>query len=432
MSNVLTRTFADYLAPFLGGSTKHDHYKDFGFPTQLRFDDFYRMYTRNGLAKAAVKLTTQKTWETNPVIESGSASADKGLDEAIDRLGLWDKMADADDMALVGGYSGLILRYADGKRWNEPVEAVGGLDALVEVIPAWRGQLTVSEWYTDEKDADNYGKPKMWLFDESAVQVNGNNNPRSFMLHPDRVLTWSENGTVRALSLLEAGYNDLLSCEKVSGAGGEGFWKSARGAMKVTVDSDFDVDAAANKAGKTPAEYIEQLEEKMQQFDAGFDKKLFLSKMDAEIVTIDLPQPEEFHNVPLKQYAASVSIPLKILVGSQSGERASTEDANQWGKTINARRVRWVKPAIKLLIEKLVTSGVLLDLRWVIEWDDLTEATPNEKLERAERMAKVNEITTRTDGGVVFEVTEIREEAGYDDVMPDGSPTDDEMGLDDE
>lgn len=425
--NPITGNFASWIKSFIGSSTKHDYYKDFGYPEHLTFSDFYRMYTRNGLAHAAVKLTTLKTWESNPVLASGNAAADTGLMDALARLGAWDKIADADDMALVGGYAGVILRFADSKRWNEPVENVGGLDALVEIIPAWRGQLTVSEWHIDETDADNYGRPKMWLFNESAVQVGDNNPGRAFSVHPDRVAVWSENGTVQAHSLLMAGFNDLSTCEKVSGAGGEGFWKSARGALKITVDKDMEIPRSQDEREA----YTKGLNDKIEAFAAGFDKNLFLNGMNAEAMPVALPQPEEFHLVPLSQFAASVMIPMKILVGSQTGERASTEDAQQWNKTINARRVRWCKPAIMKLVGKLVKAGALLDLPWEIEWDDLTEANPSEKLERADKMSSINERSYRSGGGEVFGAEEIRAEAGYYDPPPASGVSDAENGLPD-
>ena len=71
------------------------------------------------------------------------------------------------------------------------------------------------------------GEPKMYEFNEAAVETD-NPNKRSLRIHPDRVLIWSDDGTVNGRSLLEPGYNDLIDLEKIKGAGGEGFWKNAK------------------------------------------------------------------------------------------------------------------------------------------------------------------------------------------------------------
>ena len=136
---------------------KHDIYADFGFPSEVSFDLAYQMYCRNGIANAAIDKTIGKCWVEAPFLleaeRDGSQSRaqrdetklEKAIRQKFTELRLWAKLAEADRRSLVGRYAGVILRVADGKRWNEPLERVGGgLDALIEIIPAWEGQLSVS------------------------------------------------------------------------------------------------------------------------------------------------------------------------------------------------------------------------------------------------------------------------------------------------
>jgi len=211
------------------GSAKHDHYADYGYPTTLVFEHFHRMYKRNGLAKAGINQTVLKTWQDNPQIwetkEANETPLEMEIRQRFDDLRIWQRVADADRRSLVGGYSGIILRLADSKRFKEPVDRVGGgLDGLVEIIPAWAGQLEVSSWDTDELSVD-YGQPKMFSFNEAAVGNDVNKN-RSFEVHPDRVIVWSEDGTVHPDSALEAGYNDLLDLQKISALAARAFGKT--------------------------------------------------------------------------------------------------------------------------------------------------------------------------------------------------------------
>jgi len=396
-------------------NAKHDHNKDFGYPDHVDFDAAYQRYLRNGIAFAGIEQTILKTWQDNPELwENKDAKETYGESEIrqkFDDLRLWQKLAEADRRSMVGGYSGLILRYADDKRFLEPVDTVpGGLDGLVDVIPAWAGQLTVSSWDTDEM-SPTYGEPTMFGFNESAVGDNSDRQAknRSFELHPDRVLIWSKDGTVHNHSILEPGFNNLIDMEKISGAGGEGFWKNAKSAPVMETDADVSIADMAKGMGVGVDEMADKMNEQVEDFNKGFDAMLMLQGMKAKTLGVTLPQPEEFFNVALQGFAASIGIPLKVLVGSQSGERASTEDADEWSRTNMARRTNTARPTIMALVKKLETVRVLPEQDWYIYWSDLTEASVGLKIDRADKMAAINQKLLDE----VYTIDEIRDTTGH-------------------
>lgn len=402
---------------------KHNHYKDFGYPENLGFTQLYQMFLRNGIGRAGIEKTILKTWQDSPFLleherdgSEGKAKKETPLEKEIrlrfDDLRLWQHLAEADRRSLVGKYGGVILRLADSKRFNEPVDTVpGGLDGLVELLPAWEGQLTVAEWDTDETSAD-YGQPRMYQFNEAQVG-DTTNKTRAFMIHPDRVLIWSKDGTVHGSSLLEPGYNDLLTLEKISGAGGEGFWKNAKSAPVLEVDKDAKIAEMAKAMGVLPAELADKMNEQVEDWQKGFDKLLMVQGMQAKTLGITLPSPEHFFNIALQSFAASISIPLKILVGSQTGERASTEDASEWSQTIMSRRSSQTVPNIMALVRRLERFSILPEKDWFIDWTDLTESSMSEKIDRANKMADTNQ--KMKDGGeIVFTPEEIRAVVDYE------------------
>lgn len=414
----------DFFAKVMALSVKHDHYTDFGYPEQVTFDQLKKMYDRNDLAKAAVKKTTEKTFQNLPVIQRGEAE-DADVAEAFDRLGFWDKLADTDEYAQVGGYAGLVLRIADGKRFHEPVDGSHSLDDLVEIIPAWSEQLKVSEWHLDETDPDTYGKPKTFTYNEAAITRAGAN--RNVVVHPDRVFVWSATGDVHAPSSLLSGYNNLLDMEKISGAGGEGFWKTAAARLNIEIDKDTDFQAFKQQVeASDPSKTFQQiLDEKAKKLNAGFDASYISQGMKVGTFSVSLPQPKEFFDIPLQAFAAGRSMPTKILVGMQTGERASTEDAQEWNNTIMSRRNRWTIPSIRGLLQRLERFGMIAG-GWEIEWEDLTDDTPKAKLDRADKMADINTKQEATEGQPVFTGEEIRLEAGYEGDPP-GPLAEDEL-----
>lgn len=406
-----------FFAKVMALSSKHDHYSDFGWPDEVTFGHLKKMYDRNDLAKAAVKKTTEKTFQNLPTILYGDTENDD-IAKAFDRLGFWDKLADTDEYAQVGGYAGLVLRIADGKRFDEPVDGTFALDDLVEIIPAWSEQLKVSEWHLSESDPDTYGKPKTFTFNEAAITRQGAN--RNVVVHPDRVFVWSATGDVHAPSALLSGYNNLLDMEKISGAGGEGFWKTAAARLNIEIDKDTDFQAFKQAVEATDASKTFQqiLDEKAKKLNAGFDASYISQGMKVGTFAVSLPQPKEFFDIPLSAFAAGRSMPTKILIGMQTGERASTEDAEEWNNTIKSRRNRWTMPSIKGLLFRMERFGMIA-AGWKVEWEDLSNDTPQARLDRADKMADINTKQNATDSQPVFTGEEIRLEAGYEGDVPD-------------
>lgn len=431
--NTAVRRLDNMFPGYFQTTTKRNHYVDFGYPETVTFAQLWQLYVRNGIANAAVEKTVLKVWEDNPALQIGSepndeTKAEKELLDKLAKLRFWQHFAEADRRSMVGRYSGLIFRFADDKTMKEPVERVAGLDALVEVIPAWEGQLEVFNWDTEET-SETYGQPTMYAFNEAAFDGN-QHKTRSFELHPDRVIILSRDGSIHGESMLLPGYNALVDWEKVRGAGGEGFWKNAKSAPTLQIDKDAQISDMATAMGVKPEEVADKMDEQVEDYSKGFDSMLLLQGMEAKQLSVTLPQPEEFLRGPLQEFSASFSIPLKVLVGSQTGERASTEDAEEWSKTCNSRRTNILIPTIMEMLERFRLFGVISDDDWQPIWTDLTESSAKDKIDRADKMSGVNEKHIRSGGTEpVFNENEIREAAGYEplETLPD-----DESELGDE
>lgn len=415
--NEATRSLGRMFPGFFPGMVKHDHNKDFGYPETLTFDLLYRMYRRNGIASAGVNKTILKTWQQSPWLlekerdgsEGGTKKEtplERDIRQRFEDLRVWQNLAEGDRRSLVGRYAGVILRLADGQMFDQPVGRVpGGLEGIVELIPAWEGQLEVAEWDQDQR-SPTYGEPTMYQFTEAAV--GDSKVKRLARIHPDRVIVWSADGTLNGESYLAPGYNDLMTLEKVSGAGGEGFWKNAKSAPVLEVDKEAQITQMAQAMGVQPSEIADAMNEQVEAYQKGFDNLLMLQGIQAKTLSVNLPSPEHFFAVALQSFAASIMMPVKILVGNQTGERASSEDAADWAQTIMSRRATVVIPNIMELVNRLERFGILPEKDWFLDWQDLTEASMAEKIERASKMADVNQKMSGS-GEIVFTGDEIRE-----------------------
>ncbi|WP_106478120.1 anti-CBASS protein Acb1 family protein [Phytohalomonas tamaricis] len=410
-------------------------WEDYGYPDTLDFTNFYSMFQRNGIARAGVMRAVEKTWETDPWLVEGQEGDDphsdwtpweKAVQKVFRETHLFNRLNAADWRGRVGRYAALYLVFADGQHPDQPVS---NGRALLKAQPIFESQLTVTSWITDPASPD-YGMPAMYQFNQAAL---GNENPgahESLQIHPDRIHIIAEGAdddSIYGMSALEPGFNDLLTIEKIIGAGGEGFWKAARGAW--ALEGETDAQKLADMFGVKQDEVADRMNEVASDFASGMDKLLLLGGMKASSLSFSVPTPKEFFDVAMQSFAASVSCPMPILIGQQISQRSSDENSQEWAQTIMSRRKRFIGPNLEQLVRKLMRFGVLPSIEnFYCAWGDLTEPSVSDKLANAKTMSEINKNTMGTGIEVPFQANEIRDAGGFDadpDLDNDGIGEDD-------
>ena len=141
----------------------------------------------------------------------------------------------------------------------------------------------------------------------------------------------------------------------------------------------------------------------------------------------------------MSKFASSIPIPVKVLIGQITGERASTEDNKDWAKTRMSRRNGFLTFVIESLIERLWRIGIIEPPKGeviTVSWSDLLAPSYAEKLDNANKLADVATKTTNALGVPVIKANEIRAAAElptlpeFEDDMIDkveGNPLDDKQ-----
>ncbi|KFA85941.1 anti-CBASS protein Acb1 family protein [Enterobacter sp. EGD-HP1] len=411
----MARARMGLMAPTMGLDNKrHSAWCEYGFPEQVTYENLYALYRRGGIAHGAVEKLVGKCWQTNPEIIEGD-DADESKDETswekntkkVFTKRLWRAFAEADRRRQVGRYAGILLHINDSRTWDQPVFRG---KSLKKVTIAWAGSLTVSEWVTDQKSAD-YGQPKQWKYVESLP--NGGTNQR--FVHPDRVFILGDysNG---AIGFLEPGYNACVSLEKVEGGSGESFLKNAARQLNVNFEKEIDFNNLASLYGVSIDELQDKFNEVAGEMNRGNDVLMTTQGATVAPLVTAVADPSATYNVNLQTFAASVDIPVKVLVGMQTGERASTEDQKYFNARCQSRR-----GDLSFEIEDF--SDKLIDLKIIdpvsektVIWDDLNEQTGTEKLANAKTMAEINQTFQGSGENPAFSREEIRTAAGYENV----------------
>lgn len=417
-------------------------WKAYGWKETLGFNDYYRLWERGSLAFGAIGRINTKCWEDEPEVIEGTEkqgerpptqweAAFKALAKSVK---LWENLKEADLRRTVGKYSAIILQIADGKPWDQPVRGRAAR-RLVKVIPAWQGQLKPLNYGTDETDSETYGLPTMYQFREGDVSLGGdapvaNLANRNLTIHPDRVIILGD--IAHGVPLLRAPYNDFVNLEKISGGSGESFLKNAARQLNINFDKSVNLIDIATAHGVKKEKLKELYDGVTEGLNQGIDQTVITQAANVTPLVSTVPDPQQHFNVSLMSAAAALMIPVMVWIGSQTGERASSEDQKDWNKTMQGRRTQVLSSDIETVVAHLARIGLIKPVaESAVIWSDLSEATLAEKLDNALKMGQTNAQFMAT-GEVPFTPQEARAVAGYDNngaltiALPEGEDDDDE------
>jgi len=411
----LARARLGMLSPTMGLDSKRSSaWCEYGFKEDICFEDLYSLFRRGGIAHGAVRKLISACWKSNPEIIEGEerdeASAETTWERKAKRVfthRFWRAFADADMRRLVGRYSGILLHVRDSKDWNLAVTRGSGLE---KITVAWAGSLTVKEW-DNGLNSRTYGQPKLWEY----VEQSPGGQQRRVDVHPDRVFILGDY-TDDAIGFLEPAYNAFVSLEKVEGGSGESFLKNAARQLNINFDKEIEFSNLASLYGVSVEELQEKFNETAVEVNRGNDVTLTTQGASVTPLVTSVADPSPTYNVNLQTAAAALDIPSKILVGMQTGERASTEDQRYFNARCQSRRGD-LSFDIEDFCEKLVELKIIDAVaQKTVIWDDLNAQTASEKLDSALKMAQINTALIAT-GEQAFTGEEIRVAAGYE-----GSP----------
>lgn len=402
----LARARALAFNPGIGLDAKRESaWCEYGFKQELTFDDLHKLYRRGGIAHGAVNKLVANCWRTNPQVIEGEQSDESGdvtpWEREINQVfthRFWRAFAKADTRRLVGRWSGILLHVKDSRGWDQPV--IKG-KALQKITPVWASALTVGS-------RDNAGAITMWQYIESLSD--GSTAQRK--IHPDRVLIIGDMSDDE-IGFLEPGYNACVSLEKVEGGSGESFLKNAANKQNINFDAGVDFNNVASMYGVSVDELQERYNEAARELNIGNDVLLITQGAQVTPLVSAVSDPSPTYDVNLKTFSASVDIPSRIIVGNQSGERASTEDQIYFNSRCQSRRGD-LSFDVEDMVDKLIYLQIIKPVaKFSIVWDELNEQSSSDKLDSAVKMSDINQ-TSLALGERVFTVAEIRVAAGYE------------------
>ncbi len=410
----------------LGGAmgTSHDGDRDlwevFGYPAELRPSDYWALYNRGDIANRIVRSFPSATWRNKPSVidedepkDDGPSIFTKAWEDLERQHKIYSYVERADRLSGLGQFSVLYMGFADGISLDE--ELTRGQHSLLYLSPYSEKNITIAKFDNNEK-SPRFGLPEIYTLQQSAI-VGKSTQTKSLTVHHSRVIHISEfleddevYGTPRLMPI----YNRLRDLVKVVGGSSEMFWLYARNILLGKADKDSTLtDANLTAIGDQMDELVHQLRSYIMA--KGIDFTNFQGQA---------PDPKPNTEVLLDLIAGAVGIPKRILIGSERGELASTQDENNWSERIAERRLIFASPFIlRPVIDKLIYTGNLPEPvgEYKAEWNELSNLTEAQQSEVS--LKKMQTLTGYSNTPGVEQYInddEIRESVGLDpDFEPD-------------
>ena len=389
---------------------RRDIYKVAGYPVSLTYDQHWNLYTRQDIAGRIVDMQPQTTWRTPPEIveigkEEESTAFTKDVSSLVRRLGLWAKFERVDRLAGIGRYAIMVIGARGGAgedaELKTPLPPLRTVDDVLYLSCYPEKFAEINAWETDTSNP-RFGLPKLYKI-KFATENKGFDRAAEGIVHWSRIIHVAENAVlddVHGLPRLERVYNRLQDLEKILAATGEAFWQLAGRILTGKVEPGAEFPEAERK------KVLEQLEEIIHDL-----RRTFIGQdIGLEWLESTPPDPEKAARVLFSLIAGAVGIPMRMLFGSETGERASSQDQLAYFGTINERQERHAEPNIlRPFLDRLIDHGALPkpgDEGYNVIWPSLHEESDKDKASANKDRAETARALTPV-GGDPLDIVEI-------------------------
>lgn len=393
-SELITRT---ELARKLGYSYKgkRDIYDILGYERDPDFESFYALYQRAGISKRIINAPVDASWRGLPEIvekEKKDTQFEKEWNELVLKKKIYSKIRRADKLARIGQYAVLLMGFDDGTKLSRPVNKASELLYLQPYSENSAEIDTIEDKSTNER----YGLPNTYKIKMANLSDVTEVMPE--IVHHSRIIHISEDlltNNIRGEPALKCIFNNLHNIELISGGSSEMFWRGALPGLA------FKADEGAQFGND---DELAELEDEIQEYLLGLKRYLRLQGVEVEQLTPQVADPTSHIAVQIEIIAGTIGMPKRILVGSERGELASSQDQVAWNRQMDERRQDFCEPVIlRPLIDRLVEFGVLPqpESNYSIKWKSLTQETEHAKslmgkLKSDALVAYANAVTAQT------------------------------------
>lgn len=359
------------LASMLGYQYGGDRnmYQALGYPeSDPQFKDYLGRYLRQDIANAVISRPVSATWlgalEVLEAKRSQDTSFEDGWKNLNKKFGLKQKFARLDKLTGIGEYGVLVFGLDDVQSTQDLVKPVRTGKRILKYVKPFSSESAKIATYEQDPKNERYGLPT--TYDISVSDATGGLSV--LRVHYTRVLHILDDALesdIKGEPRLKKIYNRLMDLDKVLGGAGEMFWRGARPGFQGKIDKDFQLSKEQESA---LLDQIDEYEHHLRRF-------LLQEGVEWSALQSQVSSPANHFGIIMQAISSAMGIPLRILMGSERGELASTQDTEEWLAYIQTRRdefaeISIVRPFIDRCIElKILPEPSTGD--YSVKWSDL-------------------------------------------------------------
>lgn len=366
---------------------ERDVNKIYGYPEKLKDEHYQARIERQDIAKRIVEAYPNACWGDMPKIEDDietqeETEFEKSFVKLCKKLNLIKYIKNLDILAGWGHYSVLLIGINDGQDFSKPLN-LNNLkeDDILYLSPRTEHLSRISEFDQDLR-SKNYGKPLYYTIKSGGYASNDGGQLMSSQfqqVHYTRVIHVAENALtndVIGTPRLEPVYNRLIDLDKIVGGSAETFFLNSRGGMHLDIR---DVSNNFENSDK------KSLVKNMQDYTNSLTRFIQTAGMDVEAINHNIADPKNHFDVLISLISATTEIPKRILLGSEQGQLASSQDFNNFQERVKKRQHNYCEYTIlRPIINFFINTGVLptpKNNEYTVVWENLEAVDELKKAE---------------------------------------------------
>lgn len=417
MSNIRDELYMDQF----GG--KRNLFDALGYIGDPTYKHYRARYARTDTAPAIVDKLPKKAWATPEVKDLGAGGEESEFEEQVNAFleGEYTPenpikvMERASRMERLGNFSLIFMGFNDDAA--QPVgegDAAAALEnevdkgsledkdpsealSFINPYDQARVDMDMVEWVDDDPTDPRFGKPE-------SYQVDLGDNRPSAQIHWSRLIHVVGDvfdNELKSPSVLKQSLNRVDDIEKILGGSAEGYWRAAYQGLVVSPPEIGGKQTEFSDSG-------DELHKQIERYINNFSREIFTG---ADIDTIDanVEDPTGHLESQYADIAAGHDIPQSILMGNETGERATQEDREMWHERVGEFRDQYCSPRVlRPIIDRLIQYGVIPEPEngvhsYRIEWPPLDEMSEQDRANVIQTVS--NAINTGTGGNPELAVT---------------------------
>lgn len=355
---------------------------------------YRHIFDRDVIGRRIVSLYPEEAWMMSPSLfekESGKITTPFETDwdnvaktlnnnswyQAEDAEGhpLWEYCRRGNILSRICSYGGLLLgtdhkgtldtelQFKPGKKTNELLYVRAFDESTLEIA---------------ERDEDNTSKRfKQPVYYNITVEGNGGAGDKK-RVHWTRIVHLADNiesSEVETVPTLRPYINRVIDLRKLLGGSAEMYWRGALPPIFLGTDPKLGLKVGMKGESK---DAFEAMMESLQRY-------AFIPGVIPHQLAPSVSDPSKQIAAQIEAICILLGCPVRIFIGSERGELASSQDTRTWNNRLAAYQTKYLIPRLIVpLVDRLINIGVLTAPKnYRVIFPDLNTLTPMERAQLA-------------------------------------------------